>query len=87
MAMVSLSACIANKSMAAVEMTEYQCHKRVHALPLKLGTYNRARGWTIPDDEDPERDGYLVVYNCGTPNEYVSWSPADVFEDGYTPLD
>lgn len=29
---------------------------------------------------DPQADGYFVQYADG----YMSWSPADVFEDGYT---
>ncbi len=50
--------------------------KLVDAEPMNLGDYNKSRGWTIPDDEDPERKGCRVVYEDG----YVSWSPAGAFE-------
>lgn len=30
----------------------------------------------------PEIGDYLVRYNTGTSREYLSWSPADVFEAG-----
>lgn len=32
----------------------------------------------------PSLGDYLVAYNVGTKDEYVSWSPAAVFEDGYS---
>ncbi len=35
----------------------------------------------------PEIGDYLVRYNGGTSQEYLSWSPADVFESGYTLID
>lgn len=65
-------------------MKLYQCHKKVHAEPMTRGAYNKMRGWQIPRDEDPEDAGYLVVYIRDSKVEYVSWSPADAFEDGYT---
>ncbi len=36
-----------------------------------------------PLDRDKEQDGYKVVY----PNGYESWSPREVFDEAYTPLD
>lgn len=67
-------------------MQKYKCHKEVHAEPMDLGTYNEYRGWAIPDDEDPARQGYHVVYNLGTPSEYHSWTPKEELEKGYTPV-
>jgi hypothetical protein len=32
----------------------------------------------------PQLGDYLVAYNVGTDLEYIAWSPAAVFEDGYT---
>ena len=69
-----------------VELTEYQCHKKVHATPMNLGDYNTYRGWKIPDNENPSSKGYLVVYNKDTDRHYESWSPEDIFNDGYTKL-
>ena len=60
-------------------MKEYIGTKIVNAEPMNLGDYNNYRGWVIPEDEDPEREGYLVKY----PDDYVSWSPKEVFEDSY----
>jgi len=53
--------------------------KQIQAQPLTLGEYNEYRGWTIPEDEDPDAPGYLVLYLDG----YRSWSPKDVFEKAY----
>ena len=60
-------------------MEEYIGTKIVKAEPMKLGDYNYYRGWTIPEDEDPEREGYLIKYL----NDYVSWSPKEIFEEAY----
>jgi len=53
--------------------------KIIEARPMTLGEYNLYRSWKIPDDEDPCRKGYLVIYQDG----YESWSPATVFEEAY----
>lgn len=63
--------------------------KKLHATPTSVGEYNIIRGWDIPDDEDPNKAGYLVEYeDGGEPNlegyaGYVSWSPKDVFDNIY----
>lgn len=85
-AQVNLADCVANKTMSQADMPEYQCHKKVHATPMTLGVYNKVRGWQIPENENPASEGYLVVYNRGTADEYVSWSPKHVFDDGYKKL-
>ena len=64
-------------------MVEYIGTKIVKAKPMKLGDYNNYRGWTIPEDEDPEREGYLVKYL----DDYVSWSPKEIFEEAYVRTD
>ena len=68
------------------DLKYYQSHKRVHATPMTRGDYNDYRGWTIPEDEDPKDDGYLVVYNKDTPDHYESWSPKKQFDEGYTEI-
>lgn len=50
--------------------------KMVEAEPMTRGAYNQLRGWQIPDDENPEDEGYLVKYE----NDYISWSPKTIFE-------
>ncbi len=71
-------------------MTErklYQCHKRVHAIPMTRGDYNVLRDWELPTNENPADEGYLVVYNQGTEAEHISWSPKAVFDEGYTEVE
>lgn len=63
---------------------QYTCHKQVNATPMNRGDYNHFRGWAMPPDENGEDPGYLVVYNAGTADEYVSWSPKRIFDEGYS---
>ena len=60
-------------------MKNYIGTKKLKAIPMTLGAYNEKRGWTIPADENLEREGYFVEY----PDGYVSWSPKEVFEESY----
>lgn len=64
-------------------MEQYLGVKLIQAEPMNLGDYNKFRGWIIPEDEDPDREGYKVVYQDG----YVSWSPKEIFEEAYRRLD
>lgn len=57
-------------------MNEYIGVKIVRAKPQNLGEYNLFKGWSIPPDEDPERQGYQVKYT----DDYVSWCPKEEFE-------
>ena len=73
-------------------MKLYQGTKQIKAHPMSRGEYNDYRGWAIPDDENPSEPGYLIEYtNGGKANDtrhegYISWSPANVFEDSYQPV-
>lgn len=60
-------------------MKMYVGTKSLMAEPMTLGTYNKLRGWKIPENEDPNTDGYFVEYEDG----YQSWSPKPQFEDAY----
>ena len=60
-------------------MKKYIGCKLLKAEPMTRGAYNEYRGWTIPEDEDPEDPGYFVRY----PEGYVSWSPKHIFEQAY----
>lgn len=55
----------------------------LEAKPMNRGEYNRYRGWPIPQDENPDDEGYLVKYRDG----YESWSPKEVFEESYSEYD
>lgn len=71
------------------EMELYIGTKLINAKPMNRAAYNALRGWAVPEDEKPEDKGYLVEYlDSPNPNvpgfdNYVSWSPKDVFERSY----
>lgn len=75
------------------EPTRYVGTKYLNAWPMTRGEYNRYRGWTMPEAENPDDAGYLVEYEKGgAPNHpghknYISWSPQDVFEGTYVPVE
>lgn len=70
-------------------MQTYIGTKVIKAVPMDRGAYNALRGWTVPADENPADDGFLVEYLDGGQTNvagfagYVSWSPKDVFERAY----
>lgn len=71
---------------------KYTGTKTVEASPMTRGVYNEYRGWTLPLNENPDDQGYLVEYtDGGKANDsrhagYISWSPKDVFERSYKPV-
>ncbi len=60
-------------------MKTYIGTKVIDAEPMTRGEYNKFRGWQIPADENPDDEGYRVIY----PDGYVSWSPKEIFENAY----
>lgn len=50
--------------------------KLVQFKQMTLGDYNAFKGWNIPENEDPNREGYMVKYS----DDYISWCPKEVFE-------
>ena len=64
-------------------MKKYIGSKLIEAEPMTRGAYNEYRGWTIPKDENPEDEGYIVKYS----DDYVSWSPKEVFDKAYMEVD
>ena len=83
------------------EMPRYQCHKQVYALKISSVFENhKNRDFPIElhfedagyrprrvknqwyKDKKVEAGGYLIIYDDG----YASFSPADVFEEGYVKL-
>lgn len=63
--------------------------KTILARAMTRGEYNVYRGWEMPADEDGAEEGYLVEYldggkaNHPAHTNYISWSPAPVFERAY----
>ena len=64
-------------------MKKYVGTKQIVAKPMTRGEYNLYMGWTIPLNENPKDEGYLVKYMDG----YESWSPAEQFEKAYRECD
>jgi len=63
-------------------MKKYQCHKIVEAEPaFRYNSKIYLKTSLYPRHENQE-DGYKVIYEDG----YISWSPKDVFEAGYTEI-
>lgn len=60
-------------------MKTYIGTKIIEAKPMNRGDYNEYRGWSIPDNENPNDEGYLVRYS----DNYESWSPKEQFENAY----
>ena len=60
-------------------MKQYVGTKMIHAEPMTRGEYNQYRGWQIPENENPEDEGYHIVY----PDGYESWSPQKQFDEAY----
>lgn len=54
----------------------YISNKIYYAKPMTRGEYNKERGWMIPENENPDDAGYVIMY----PDGYISWSPAPQFE-------
>ncbi len=67
--------------------------KLINAKPMTRFEYNQFRGWELPADENGADEGFLVEYidggkaNTSDYAGYVSWSPKDIFERAYRPVD
>ena len=53
--------------------------KMIEAESMTRGEYNIFKGWTIPENENPNDEGYKVKYS----SDYISWSPKQAFESAY----
>ena len=73
-------------------MQQYLGTKLVNMMPMTRQAYNDFRGLDVPADENGADEGYLVEYlDGGAPNTkeysgYVSWSPKDVADRNYRPI-
>jgi hypothetical protein len=74
-------------------MGQFVGTKIVNATPMDRKAYIALRGWELPADENPDDPGYLVEYtdkvqhNVDGYDGYVTWSPADTFENAYRLVD
>lgn len=60
-------------------MRQYINVEQVEAKKITRGDYNNYRGWTVPADENPYDEGYLVKHS----DNYESWIAKDEFEKTY----
>jgi hypothetical protein len=60
-------------------MNIYIGTKMIEAEPMTRGEYNIFKGWTIPENENPNDEGYKVKYS----GNYISWCPKQTFESAY----
>ena len=66
-------------------MTKYLRVTIVDAEEMNLGDYNTFKNWTIPEDEDPKKEGFKVTYEDQDP-PHISFCPKEVFESRSLPL-
>ena len=57
-------------------MKRYRIQEIVEAEPMTRGDYNNHRGWKIPEDENPQDKGYLIIRNSGV----AAWYTKEDFE-------
>lgn len=74
-------------------MTQFIGVKLIRAQPMTRLQYNSFRCWELPANENGADEGFLVEYADGGKGNveshagYVSWSPKEVFERAYRPID
>jgi hypothetical protein len=67
--------------------------KMVELTTMNRAEYIKYRGWELPVDDNGKDEGYLVEYlDGGASNDdrhagYISWSPKDVADRHYRPVD
>ena len=54
----------------------YTIVKAIKVEPMTKGEYNKYKGWTIPENENPKDIGILIKYSNGDEN----WFSADAYE-------
>lgn len=69
-------------------MKRFNALKKVNATPMTRQAYNDYRGWTLPEDENGDDEGYLTEDIDGPINTdefmgYVSWTPKAMFDSQF----
>lgn len=73
-------------------MKRFNALKKVNATPMTRQAYNDYRGWTLPEGENGDDEGYLTEDIDGPINTdefmgYVSWTPKEMFDDQFYEVD
>lgn len=72
-------------------MKQYIGTKLVQAKPMTRKEYNDLRGWKVPENENPDDNGYLIEdlqsksQNHFDFKGYISWLPEVEFNESYKP--
>ena len=74
------------------DMKRFNALKKVNATLMTRQAYNDYRGWTLPEGENGDDEGYLTEDINGPINTdefmgYVSWTPKAMFEDQFYEVD
>lgn len=64
-------------------MQQYIGQKRIKARPATFGEFHKSTPAPVTNTTSPDAPGYHVIYE----DSYESWSPKDVFEKAYRPVD
>lgn len=69
-------------------MKRFNALKKVNATPMTRQAYNDYRGWTLPENENGDDEGYLTEDIDGPVNTdefmgYVSWTPKAMFDSQF----
>lgn len=65
---------------------------KVVVTEMTRGEYNTLRGWTVPEDENPNDSGFLIEHVGTQPNTkdfagYIEWKPSDFVYERYVRVD
>lgn len=74
------------------DMKRFNALKKVRAKPMTRQAYNDYRGWTLPEGENGDDEGYLTEdinapANTDWYSGYVSWTPKAMFDNQFYEAD
>lgn len=64
------------------DLKRYAGSRMIDAKPMTRAEYNAFREWELPENENGEDEGYLVIRQREG-NDHLSWIPKDIFEEEY----
>jgi len=64
------------------DLNQYVGSRMVNGKPMTRGEYNALREWTLPEGENPDDAGYLVIRQRDG-DDYMTWVPKDIFEEEF----
>ena len=85
-------AALPSKILSMTNVARYQTVTPVWAAPMKLGDYAKIRKVDVPDNEDPNSDGYIVeqvgtVSNTPGFGGSIIWMVSEYFESKFETSD